>query len=134
VGRIVVVAAAGVAAATALVVQAEPRLVVALVVGLGVGTITHQIGKGVRARRAPARPQLTVQDTKLAYDVLRNVIASAGANPNVDTALLLLEAEKESFDRTYSGSDNLEAKATTLLGIVAGASSAFGLFGVAKAG
>lgn len=52
----------------------------------------------------------------------------------METALLIRDTEKDSFDRTYAGSDTLETKATALLGIAAGATSAVGIFGLGKDG
>ena len=123
-----------VAATIAFVVRVEPRWFYALVVGTGVASISFQIGNGVRARRAGMRAELSLDDAKTAYQVLRDIAHKSGDDPNVETATLVLDSEKSSFERTYAGSGNLEAKATTVLGIVAGASSAFGLFGIAKSG
>ncbi|HEV3088716.1 MAG TPA: hypothetical protein VGX96_16010 [Candidatus Elarobacter sp.] len=78
--------------------------------------------------------RLSLDDTRAAYQALRNISDKAGEKASVETAALMLDSEKESFERTYAGSENIEAKATTMLGVVAGASGAFGLFGVAKAG
>lgn len=118
----------------ALFVPAEPLWLYAPVVGGGIGIITHQIGKGVRARRLGMRGEPSIADTRAAYQSLRDIAEKMGEKASVETATLLLDSEKESFERTYTGSDNLERKATTLLGVVTGASSAFGLFGVAKPG
>lgn len=50
-----------------------------------------------------------------------------------ETAQFLLGEAKESFQRTAARADRFEAKATTLLGIVAGASGALGAFGLSRA-
>ncbi len=131
---VIAIVIGAVAGAIALTVHAEPRWIYSLVVGAGMGSIAYQVGNGVRVHRAGARRQLSVDDAKVAYQALRDVADKAGETASVETATLVLESEKESFERTYTGSDNAEAKATTVLGIVAGASSAFGLFGIAKAG
>jgi hypothetical protein len=123
-----------VAATISCIVRAEPRWLYPLVVGAGVASITFQIGKALRARRVGMRAELSADDAKAAYQALRDIAHKSGDDSNVETATLVLDSEKASFERTSTGSDNLEAKATTVLGIVAGASSAFGLFGIAKSG
>jgi hypothetical protein len=71
-----------------------------------------------------------------AYNELRAVQdrVGSGVTLNVETAIMLEEYAKASFETTSSGSDSIEAKATAMLGIVAGATSAFGVFGIAKDG
>jgi hypothetical protein len=108
-----------------------------LLVGLGVGYIAYQLAEGIRAvQRRRERGPITEEQGEAAYTELRGIIARLDPNktPSVETATFLLDTEKASFERIYSGSDNLESKATTLLGIVAGATSAFGVFGLAKTG
>ncbi|MDP9025900.1 MAG: hypothetical protein M3N13_11070 [Candidatus Eremiobacteraeota bacterium] len=104
---------------------------------MGTGYIVYQVADGIRAvRRSRERPPITEAEGEAAYAQLRGIIArlDEGKTPSVETASFLLDTEKDSFERTYSGSDNLESKATTLLGIVAGATSAFGVFGLARTG
>jgi hypothetical protein len=48
--------------------------------------------------------------------------------------MFLLAEAKASCDRVSAGSDNLESKATTLLGLVAGASGVLGVFGTSRDG
>lgn len=106
-------------------------------VGAGIGYITYQIVTVVlRGRALRRKPALTAVDYEEGYKSLRGVMESLGddTTPHLETAALLLDTERESFQRTYIGSDSLEAKATTLLGIVAGATSAFGVFGIAREG
>jgi len=108
-----------------------------LVVGLGAGYIVYQLADGFRyARRGRERRPITEVEGQAAYDELRSITdrLDEGKSPSVETATFLLDTERESFERTYSGSDNRESKATTLLGIVAGATGAFGVFGLAKIG
>jgi hypothetical protein len=137
-GRFIVSIILAVAATTvAMFVHTEAQWVYSSLVGLGVGYITYQIAEGTRAvqRRRGRRP-ITEAEGEAAYTQLRSIIARLEESkiPSVETATFLLDTEKDSFERIYSGSDNLESKATTLLGIVAGATSAFGVFGIAKAG
>lgn len=131
-----IIAATG-AAAIATLVHTETQWVYPVLVGSGVGYIAYQFAEGTRAvRRHGNQGPITEEEGKAAYTELRGIITRLDQTktPSVETATFLLDTEKESFERTYSGSDNLESKATTLLGIVAGATSAFGVFGIAKAG
>jgi hypothetical protein len=125
------------AALIAAFIQTETQWVYPLIVGLGAGYIVYQLADGVRAvRRGGERRPVTEEEGEAAYIELRGIVGrlDEGKMPSVETATFLLDTEKDSFERTYGGSDNLESKATTLLGIVAGATSAFGVFGLAKTG
>jgi uncharacterized membrane protein YidH (DUF202 family) len=131
-----IVPAAG-AALIAAFIHTETQWVYPLIVGLGAGYIVYQLADGIRAvRRGRARRPVTEEEGETAYIELRSIVGrlDESKTPSVETATFLLDTEKDSFERTYGGSDNLESKATTLLGIVAGATSAFGVFGLAKAG
>jgi hypothetical protein len=55
-------------------------------------------------------------------------------NHDVETAALLLEEAKASFDRVYDETSKIESKAAALLTLVAGASSAIGVFGLTRDG
>lgn len=126
-----------VAAAIATLIHTESQWVYPLLVGLGAGYIVYQLAEGIRAARHQRKAQsITPEESEAAYNELRNILERLdnSKQPSVETATFLLDTEKSGFERTYAGSDNLESKATTLLGIVAGASSAFGVFGIPKAG
>jgi hypothetical protein len=103
-----------------------------VVVGLGIGYIVYVIAESVRGRSN--RTIVTDDQREAAYNELRGLMErlAPSKTPNVETATFLLDTEKGNFDRVYAASDNLESKATTLLGIVTGATSAFGIFGIAK--
>jgi uncharacterized membrane protein YidH (DUF202 family) len=131
-----IIPAAG-AAAVASFIHTEAQWIYPSIVGLGSGYIVYQLADGLRAvRRGRERPPITEAEGEAAYAQLRGIIArlDESKTPSVETASFLLDTEKDSFERTYSGSDNLESKATTLLGIVAGATSAVGVFGLARTG
>jgi hypothetical protein len=78
----------------------------------------------------------TDEERQQSYLALRTAVAAIEAlRPGaVETATFLLDEAKTSFDRASSRSAALEAKATMLLGIVAGASGALGVFGFARDG
>jgi len=131
-----IVPAAG-AAVIATFIPTETRWVFPSIVGLGAGYIVYQLADGIRAvRRGHQRRTISEEERAAAYAELRAIIGRLDESkaPSVETATFLLDTEKDSFGRIYAGSDNLESKATTLLGIVAGATSAFGVFGLAKEG
>ena len=78
----------------------------------------------------------TDADRQAAYTVVRGAVAAIDVlRPGaVDTAMFLLAEAKASCERVSANSDNLESKATTLLGLVAGASGLLGVFGTARDG
>ena len=106
---------------------------VAIVAGLGVALAVLELVRLIRSFQTGAPPPTDADRTR-AYDTVKSIIASAGTSANVDTALLLLDESKASYDRVYAGSTSVEAKATTLLSLVAGASSALGIFSYAQGG
>jgi hypothetical protein len=75
-----------------------------------------------------------------AYDAVRAVMDGIPTGyphadaPNLGTAQFVLAEARTGFERTDQGSDNIESKATTLISIVAGATSALGVFGISKEG
>lgn|GEM_PF-2593352 len=102
-----------------------------IIAGLGVGLVAYYAIAFMRTLRAenPSAP-----DIKAAYATVQDLMARAGDAPNVNTALFILDESKASFERVYNGSDSVESKANALLSIVAGASSALGIFGLSKSG
>jgi hypothetical protein len=62
------------------------------------------------------------------------LMALAGPTVNVKTAMFLYEGAKARFERDISQHEKVEAKATTMLTLVGGASGAIGLFGFATGG
>jgi hypothetical protein len=82
------------------------------------------------------RVEPTDADREAAYTAVRSAVAAIEVvRPGaVDTALFLLAEAKASCERVSEHSDNLESKATTLLGLVAGASGMLGVFGTSRDG
>jgi hypothetical protein len=81
-------------------------------------------------------PEPTDAEREAAYRAVRSAVSAIDAlRPGaVDTAMFLLAEAKASCERVSASSDNLESKATTLLGLVAGASGVLGVFGTSRDG
>jgi hypothetical protein len=75
--------------------------------------------------------QPSAAERERSYHAIRRTVAAIDVvRPGaIETANFLLDEAKSSFARTVSQSANLESKATTLLGIVAGATGVLGVFG-----
>jgi hypothetical protein len=75
--------------------------------------------------------QPNAAERERSYRVIRGAMAAIEVvRPGaVETATFLLSEAESSFVHTVAESANLESKATTLLGIVAGATSVLGVFG-----
>jgi len=121
----------------------------ALVSGFSIGVIVYQVfaSKAKRLERSlPAKPVTdeerirAYQELEEAYNEVRALIDRVPKGPphldgpHFETAAFLLEEAKAGFERVDSGSSNIESKATSLISIVAGASSALGIFGFSKDG
>ncbi len=114
----------------------------AVVSGFSVGVIVYQVFT-LRSKR-PDRPMppetVSNRDREKAYVEVRGLIDRVPKGsphldaPHFETAAFLLEEAKAGFERVDSGSNNIESKATSLISIVAGASSALGIFGFTKDG
>ncbi|HEY0393134.1 MAG TPA: hypothetical protein VGD01_01440 [Candidatus Elarobacter sp.] len=72
----------------------------------------------------------TDDERRQAYTAVRSVVSGVTVFPPgaTETAQFVLDEAKEAYARTSSRADSMESKATTLLGIVAGGSGAFGAF------
>ncbi len=105
---------------------------VATVAGTAVALVVLEMLRLSRSLRT-AKPPPSDADRTNVYMTVKNIIESAGATANIETALLLLTESKASYERVSTGSASVEAKATTLLSLVAGASSALGIFSYAQA-
>jgi hypothetical protein len=70
------------------------------------------------------------EERERSYHAIRSAVAAIDVvRPGaIETANFLLDEAKSNFERTVSQSANLESKATTLLGIVAGATGILGVF------
>jgi hypothetical protein len=88
----------------------------------------NEVRKG-RRRADPSTP-----DARAVYQDVRDLTDAAGLYRHVDTALLVLDEARGGYERAFSGSESIEGKASALLSIVAGASSAVGIFGLGKEG
>jgi len=106
-----------------------------VLVGVAVAYAVIEVQKGISAIRR-LRSDVSEADLETAFKQLREISARVGEGKtaSVETAMFLLETEKSSFERVFAGSDSIEAKATTLLGIATGAVGALGVFGIAKVG
>jgi hypothetical protein len=85
--------------------------------------------------RHPGR-QPTDEERRAAYEAVRGAVGGTIAFPPgaLETAQFLLNEAKAAFERTTARSDTFEAKATTLLGIVAGGSGAVGVLTLSRVG
>jgi hypothetical protein len=79
----------------------------------------------------PIDDAVTEADPEQRYREVRERVLAAGTpRPGAtETASFLVDQTKASFDRTLANATNVESKATVLLGIVAAAATALGLFG-----
>jgi hypothetical protein len=103
-----------------------------LVLGSIGGYLTYiALNEATKARRSRSR---TSPDLRAVYQEVRDLTDAAGATSNVDTALLVLDEARSGYERAFSGLEGVETKASALLSIVAGASSAIGIFGFGKDG
>lgn len=75
--------------------------------------------------------QPTAAERERSYHAIRRAAAAIDVvRPGaIETAAFLLNEAKTSFERTLAESANIESKATTVLGIVAAATGALGVFG-----
>jgi hypothetical protein len=88
------------------------------------------------AKTRLSRPSRLMDDrTADRESVYRGMIASvAGVVPNAPTAKLLLSESKDRYKHADEHRQNIESKATALLSVVAGATSALGIFGMTRDG
>jgi len=89
-----------------------------------------------RDRRAFSYEQPTEADIQSQYECVQGYAEALGSiYPGMlESANFLLDEAKSDFERVSSSSDSHEEKARVVLGIVAGATSALGIFGVARDG
>ena len=115
----------------------------AALIGIVLGAIYYQATVTVIGFHRAEKARAQIDDTEAresAYDAVRAVILAVPLGdphailPNLETALFILAEAKGVLERADHGSDNIEGKATTLISIVAGASSALGIFGLTKEG
>lgn len=103
-----------------------------LVLGVVCGYLTYIALNEIRkARRSRVHEPPAF---RAVYDEVCGLTDAAGPSGSVDTALLVLDEARSGYGRAFSGAESVEAKASALLSIVAGASSAVGIFGFGKEG
>jgi hypothetical protein len=103
-----------------------------LILGIASGYLVY-IGLNEVRKNRPSRVTGAI-NVKAVHREVRDLTDAAGKDGNVDTALLVLDEARRAYERAFSGSESVETKASALLSIVAGASSAVGIFGVGKDG
>jgi hypothetical protein len=102
-------------------------LTVAIIAAVVILAILVQV---VRLRTVVPKPDTaSAGDRRAAYDALTQIVLTNGT-PSAETALLLRDEAKNHFDRVRAGGAAVEAKATTLLTVIAGSTGVLGLFGV----
>jgi hypothetical protein len=127
----------------ALTLKNPAGVVAAMLMGIAVGGVCLQGLATLADLRAAVQAHAEKDHNRAreeAYEATRSVIKAVplggvhGNSPSLETAQFVLEEAKAGFERADAGSDNVEAKATTFISIVAGASSALGVFGISREG
>jgi hypothetical protein len=121
-----------------LALRTPAGVVAAALIGLAVGGVSFQGYLTLVVIRSTEEADANADHDRAregAYEAARSAIGLVPVGyphadtPSLETALFVLEEAKAGFERSDRGSDNIEAKATTLITIVAGASSALGVLG-----
>jgi hypothetical protein len=109
---------------------------VAAFAGIATYIITFQLVDWWRDRRPFTYVPPSDLEIVAAYEDVRRYAEGLGpVRPGmIESATFLLDEAKGDFERVISSSDSHEEKARAVLAIVAGATSALGIFGVAKDG
>ncbi len=104
------------------------------VIVAGVGAFMTYLALNELRKHRRRQQGVATPDYAATYEAVRSTTLAAGDAGSVDTAVLVLEEARTAYERAFSGSESVEAKASALLSIVAGGSSVIGVFGFGKEG